>query len=235
MRRCGRSTSPRTRPNASAPVARLTFDEAVGLQWALVGRRYGELSESGPVAPREDGGWLAAMREQLPFELTAGQKEVLEVLSAELAASRPMNRMLQGEVGSGKTIVSRAGDVADGRRGIPVRAAGADGSPCRPTCPVDPRCARAAGDGGSARRCRPRDAGRAADRIDVAAAEAGGARRGRQRRGGHRHRHACADAGGGRVPPASAWWWSTSSTGSVSSSETSCAPRPLTDSRRICW
>ena len=85
---------------------RLRFDEAVGLQWALVGRRYSELSESGPVAPPQPGGLLAAMREQLPFELTDGQKEVLEVLTAELAASRPMNRMLQGEVGSGKTIVS---------------------------------------------------------------------------------------------------------------------------------
>ena len=46
------------------------------------------------------------MREQLPFELTEGQNEVLDVLTAELAATRPMNRMLQGEVGSGKTIVS---------------------------------------------------------------------------------------------------------------------------------
>ena len=51
-------------------------------------------------------GLAAALREQLPFELTAGQREVLDVLSAELAATRPMNRMLQGEVGSGKTIVS---------------------------------------------------------------------------------------------------------------------------------
>ena len=49
---------------------------------------------------------MAALRAQLPFELTNGQKEVLDVLSAELSASRPMNRMLQGEVGSGKTIVS---------------------------------------------------------------------------------------------------------------------------------
>jgi ATP-dependent DNA helicase RecG len=86
--------------------ARLTFDEAVGLQWALVGRRYGELSESGPAARPDVNGLLAAMREQLPFELTDGQKEVLDVLSAELSATRPMNRMLQGEVGSGKTIVS---------------------------------------------------------------------------------------------------------------------------------
>jgi ATP-dependent DNA helicase RecG len=86
--------------------ARLTFDEAIGLQWALVNRRYSELSESGPVAQLADNGLLAAMRQQLPFELTDGQKEVLDVISAELAAVRPMNRMLQGEVGSGKTIVS---------------------------------------------------------------------------------------------------------------------------------
>ncbi len=85
--------------------ARLTFDEAVGLQWALVGRRYSELSESGPVA-RPENGLLSVMRKQLPFELTSGQMEVLDVLSAELSESRPMNRMLQGEVGSGKTIVS---------------------------------------------------------------------------------------------------------------------------------
>lgn len=85
---------------------RLTYDEAVGLQWALVKRRYSELSESGPVAPLRDDGLVAALRARLPFELTAGQTEVLDVISAELASSRPMNRMLQGEVGSGKTIVS---------------------------------------------------------------------------------------------------------------------------------
>ncbi|EUA76269.1 DEAD/DEAH box helicase family protein [Mycobacterium xenopi 4042] len=44
--------------------------------------------------------------QQLPFELTVGQREVLEVLRRELAATRPMNRLLQGEVGSGKTIVA---------------------------------------------------------------------------------------------------------------------------------
>ena len=85
---------------------RLTLDEAVGLQWALVARRYGELSETGAPAPRNDDGLVAALLRQLPFELTKGQREVLDVLSAELTATRPMNRMLQGEVGSGKTIVS---------------------------------------------------------------------------------------------------------------------------------
>lgn len=89
-----------------AAVARLTYDEAIGLQWALVGRRHGELSESGPAAPRRDDGLVAAMHRQMPFELTGGQKDVLGVISAELSGIRPMNRMLQGEVGSGKTIVS---------------------------------------------------------------------------------------------------------------------------------
>ena len=85
---------------------RLTVDEAVGLQWALVCRRHSELSGSGPVAPLRPDGLAAALAGALPFELTGGQREVLDVISAELSAARPMNRLLQGEVGSGKTIVS---------------------------------------------------------------------------------------------------------------------------------
>jgi ATP-dependent DNA helicase RecG len=85
---------------------RLTFDEAVGLQWALVSRRHGELSQSGPPAlPRADG-LKQQLLQRLPFELTSGQREVLDVLAAEVGSSRPMNRLLQGEVGSGKTIVA---------------------------------------------------------------------------------------------------------------------------------
>ncbi|MCV7427757.1 ATP-dependent DNA helicase RecG [Mycobacterium montefiorense] len=85
---------------------RLTFDEAVGLQWALVSRRHGELSQSGPSAPRQSAGLAAELLGRLPFELTVGQRETLDVLSEGLAANRPMNRLLQGEVGSGKTIIA---------------------------------------------------------------------------------------------------------------------------------
>ena len=85
---------------------RLTVDEAVGMQWALAKRRHSELAASGPPAPRRSDGLFAALSAGLPFELTAGQQEVLGVLSAELATTKPMNRLLQGEVGSGKTIVS---------------------------------------------------------------------------------------------------------------------------------
>lgn len=87
-------------------IERLTYDEAIGLQWGLAVRRHSDLSDSGPAAQRHDDGLAAAMTAQLPFELTAGQLDVLDIISAELAGARPMNRMLQGEVGSGKTVVS---------------------------------------------------------------------------------------------------------------------------------
>ena len=85
---------------------RLTFDEAVGLQWALVQRRRGDQVDAGPPAPVRADGLAATLRHELPFELTSGQLEVLEDISADLSAPRPMHRLLQGEVGSGKTIVS---------------------------------------------------------------------------------------------------------------------------------
>ncbi|MDQ2629321.1 MAG: ATP-dependent DNA helicase RecG [Actinomycetota bacterium] len=85
---------------------RLAVDEAFGLQWALAMRRHSELSESGLPAPRRANGLVAELLRRLPFELTAGQRDVLDVLKAELGASRPMNRLLQGEVGSGKTVVA---------------------------------------------------------------------------------------------------------------------------------
>lgn len=85
---------------------RLTFDEAVGLQWALVTRRHGELSESGPAAKLRSDGLTQELLRRLPFELTAGQRDVLDTLAREIGATRPMNRLLQGEVGSGKTIVA---------------------------------------------------------------------------------------------------------------------------------
>ena len=85
---------------------RLTFDEAVGLQWALVQRRRGEHADSAPPAPARNDGLAAALRGRLPFDLTDGQIEVLGEISQDLAAAKPMHRLLQGEVGSGKTIVS---------------------------------------------------------------------------------------------------------------------------------
>ena len=52
------------------------------------------------------GGLLDAFDARLPFTLTQGQVEVSEEIMAELARARPMQRLLQGEVGSGKTLVA---------------------------------------------------------------------------------------------------------------------------------
>ena len=85
---------------------RLRYEEALVLQVALHQRRAEVRSQrTTSRAPRE-GGLLTAFDERLPFELTAGQREVGEQLASDLAAEVPMHRLLQGEVGSGKTVVA---------------------------------------------------------------------------------------------------------------------------------
>ena len=53
-----------------------------------------------------DGGLLAEFDARLPFELTAGQQQVSAEILGEMARPTPMQRLLQGEVGSGKTVVA---------------------------------------------------------------------------------------------------------------------------------
>jgi ATP-dependent DNA helicase RecG len=85
---------------------RLTFDEAFLLQLLLLTRRK-ELKGLDAVArPVKSSGLLAEFDKSLPFELTAGQREVSAEIEDDLAQPHPMNRLLQGEVGSGKTIVA---------------------------------------------------------------------------------------------------------------------------------
>jgi ATP-dependent DNA helicase RecG len=85
---------------------RLRFDEAFVLQVVLAQRRMlAALEPATPRAPRA-GGLLEAFDAQLPFTLTAGQLEVTEELMADLSRPVPMHRLLQGEVGSGKTVVA---------------------------------------------------------------------------------------------------------------------------------
>ena len=85
---------------------RLTFDEAFLLQSLLVMRRI-ELKKLNSVSrKRISGGLLDAFDKVLPFQLTAGQIAVCTEIESDLAQSHPMHRLLQGEVGSGKTIVA---------------------------------------------------------------------------------------------------------------------------------
>ncbi len=85
---------------------RLTFDEAFLLQSLLVMRR-NELKKLNTASRKTiTGGILEAFDKSLPFELTGGQKTVCAEIERDLAQDHPMHRLLQGEVGSGKTIVA---------------------------------------------------------------------------------------------------------------------------------
>jgi len=94
------------RAEIAAAQRRLKWDEAMAVQLTLARRRQQVLRRPAPACPRRDGGLAAAFDAALPFTLTAGQWEVGELLSTELAGEHPMNRLLQGEVGSGKTVVA---------------------------------------------------------------------------------------------------------------------------------
>ncbi len=84
---------------------RFRFEEALVTQLVLARRRLAVRALGARPRPG-GGGLLAAFDARLPFELTDGQREVGAQLEADLAESHPMNRLLQGEVGSGKTLVA---------------------------------------------------------------------------------------------------------------------------------
>ncbi len=85
---------------------RLKWDEAFAVQLTLVQRKARAAEAPGRSRPRKDGGILAKFDAGLPYELTEGQAQVGEEIAADLARPHPMHRLLQGEVGSGKTLVS---------------------------------------------------------------------------------------------------------------------------------
>ena len=85
---------------------RLKWDEAFAVQLTLVQRRARAAASPARARPRAEAGLLAKFDASLPYELTEGQREVGEEIAADLARPHPMHRLLQGEVGSGKTLVS---------------------------------------------------------------------------------------------------------------------------------
>jgi ATP-dependent DNA helicase RecG len=93
-------------PTVQAARERLKWDEAMAVQLALALRRKAAGARPAPVCQRMAGGIRAAFDERLPFTLTTGQVEVGEAVAADLEVEHPMNRLLQGEVGSGKTVVA---------------------------------------------------------------------------------------------------------------------------------
>ncbi|MCW2604650.1 MAG: ATP-dependent helicase RecG [Pseudonocardiales bacterium] len=85
---------------------RFAWDEALALQFVLARRREANSLIPTMPRPRTPGRLLDAFDQRLPFALTAGQREIGDGIAAELLGPAPMQRLLQGEVGSGKTVVA---------------------------------------------------------------------------------------------------------------------------------
>jgi len=97
--------SPDSWPEVQEAQRRFRFDEALVTQLVMA-RRRAALAALGGQARTGGGGLLAAFDERLPFTLTDGQEQVSAEIMGDLGRPHPMNRLLQGEVGSGKTLVA---------------------------------------------------------------------------------------------------------------------------------
>jgi ATP-dependent DNA helicase RecG len=111
-RLCDLSTALREihRPTSTATLGvarwRLAWDEAFAVQLTLVQRRMRAAQWPAVPRPPRAGGVLEKFDGNLPFTLTEGQRAVGEELSVDLSSAHPMHRLLQGEVGAGKTMVA---------------------------------------------------------------------------------------------------------------------------------
>jgi ATP-dependent DNA helicase RecG len=87
---------------------RLVFDEFFRLEVALALQKRRQMAEARGIAHRFDGELVGRFIQGLPYILTGAQEKVLEEIKLDLGADHPMHRLLQGEVGSGKTVVAVA-------------------------------------------------------------------------------------------------------------------------------
>ncbi|GAA3818818.1 ATP-dependent DNA helicase RecG [Streptomyces coacervatus] len=97
---------PHTKADIADARARLKWDEAFVLQVALARRRHADAQLPAVARKPKPDGLLTAFDDRLPFTLTEGQQKVSKEIFDDLATEHPMHRLLQGEVGSGKTMVA---------------------------------------------------------------------------------------------------------------------------------
>ncbi len=97
---------PPTLARAEEARRRLAFEELFVLQVLYARARYANRETRVGVAFERKNTLVRPFAEALPFELTLAQKRVLGEISADMSQPRPMNRLLQGDVGSGKTVVA---------------------------------------------------------------------------------------------------------------------------------
>ncbi len=93
-------------PSLNKARHRLKFDELFFIQLALGFGRAARLEENKGIAFNKPGGRIRDLLERLPFSLTGAQKRVMREIRDDMKSERSMNRLLQGDVGSGKTIIA---------------------------------------------------------------------------------------------------------------------------------
>lgn len=87
---------------------RLAFDELILLQLGIMAKRTAWQSDPAFQLPISED-WLAEFQAALPFELTGAQRRSIDEMRRDIATDLPMNRLLQGDVGAGKTLVAAVG------------------------------------------------------------------------------------------------------------------------------
>lgn len=97
---------PSTKDEIVPAIRTLRMQEALTLQTALMQQRYLVRMLDATARPAKPGGLLERFDAALPFALTDDQRAVGETIAADLIGGAPMNRLVQGEVGSGKTLVA---------------------------------------------------------------------------------------------------------------------------------
>ena len=97
---------PETEADHFRAAHRLKFDEFLRMQLGLVARKRAFEERRVGLRHRLDGPLVPAFHALLPFALTGDQRAAIDEIAADLAAPRPMHRLLQGDVGSGKTVVA---------------------------------------------------------------------------------------------------------------------------------
>ncbi len=97
---------PETMAEKSEARRRLAFDELLRVQTLLVMRKRALERESRGIVHTVDGELVGRLRAALPYALTAAQERAIAEIGADLGAPHPMHRLLQGDVGAGKTLVA---------------------------------------------------------------------------------------------------------------------------------
>jgi ATP-dependent DNA helicase RecG len=99
---------------------RLIFEEFFLFQVGHAWRRHATSIESKPHVPKVDDRIRASAAKVLPFKLTAGQRQAVKEIVDDMLLARPMNRLLQGDVGAGKTIVALLAAIVAMENGLQV-------------------------------------------------------------------------------------------------------------------